>query len=161
MRLTLCICALSAPFIALADCEWSDEYLIPIERKLSFQECVADKKIRIGEIEVQANIEFQIVHSDYPEGNSIWSIHSPDGMTAVVWIENSSFQRNLWVIDPEAKNVLLFSDHSEGRHLNVEFDSNERFRIIHAGMGYRTDYVYERIDGAWTNTGQREYTLER
>jgi hypothetical protein len=160
MKLSIGILALLAPTFAIADCEWSDEFPILNERKLSFQECVAEKRIRIDGIEVQANIDFKIVHANYPEGNTIWSVHSPDNKTAVVYIENSDFQRNAWVIDPKSKDVLLFIDHAEGKHFIVEFDADDRFRIIHAGMGYRVDYLYERVNGSWANTDHKKVDVD-
>ncbi len=141
-------------------CDWTSSFPIPNEEKLEFQECRTANRLRIGGIEVQATIEFDIVHSHYPEGNSIWSRHSSDGKTAVVWIENENRERNAWVIDPQAGEVLLFTDRSEGHHFNVEFDNNDRFRIVHAGMGYRADDVYERVDGLWTHTGRDKVDVE-
>ena len=139
--------------LAAAECDWSEEFPIPNEYRLNFRECVAEKKIKIGDIELQANIDFHIVHANYPEGNTIWSVHSPDGKTAVVYVENNHYQRNAWVIDMESKEIKLFSDHAEGRHFDVRFDSNDQFRVVHAGMGYRTDCMFERNHDNWVATG--------
>ena len=160
MKFLLGILLAFAPTLVAADCVWSDELPIQNEEILTFRECVAERKIRIGAIEVQANIDFQNGYPDCPECNTIWSIHSPDGKTAVVYVENSRYERNAWVIDRVTDEVRLFIDHSEGKHFIVEFDDNSRFRVIHAGMGYRTDYVYERADGIWSNTGHKKIDVE-
>ncbi len=161
MKLSIPIVLLvgSCPGFA-ADCDWTDPHPIPNENKIDFQECKALKRIRIDKVEVQPNIEFEIVHADYPEGNTIWSVHSPDEKTVVVFIENRQYQRNAWVIDRASNEVLLFIDRADGRHFKVTFDGNERFRIIHAGMGYRTDYIYEREAGAWSKTGHEQLATD-
>ena len=160
MRYTVGFLTFLISLAAAADCGWSESYPIPNENILRFQECKADKKIRIGQIEVQPNIDFEIVHSYYPEGNTIWSAHSPDEKTAVVYIENADYERNAWVIDLTTNAVLLFIDHVEGKHFTVEFDRDDRFRIIHAGMGYRTDYHYKRVSGIWTNAGHEKIDVD-
>ena len=134
MKFLLCALGGLAPVLCIADCDWSEEFPILNEKVLTAQECVAERRIRIGGIEVQANIDFQNIRPDCPECNEIWSVHSPDGKTAVVFISNRHYERNAWVIDRVANKVQLFIDHYEGRHFIVRFDSNRRFRARTDGV---------------------------
>lgn len=141
-------------------CDWTEAYLIPNDNKLSFQECKEDKKLKINDLVVIPNIEFEVVHEYYPEGNTIWSTLSPDQKTAVVWLSNRKGKLNAWVINLSSKKVEMFTDHSEGHHFNPKFISNDKFIIVHAGMGYRVDYQYERTSGLWENTGKKVHDVE-
>lgn len=145
---------------SLADCKWSDPEPILNERKLYFQECKEEKLIKIGAIIVKPNIKFEIIHKQWPEGNVIWSRHSPNKKIAFVWIKNYDSERNAWVINLESNKVVMFTDHVEGKHYFPKFISNEKFIIVHAGMGYRTDYTYEYVLGVWVNTGKEEIDVK-
>lgn len=148
------------PISAWSSCDWSSLELIRNEYKLQFQECKKEKKLKIGSIEVEPTIEFELIGEHWPEVNMIWSKHSPDESAAVVWIENANYERNAWVIDLITNRVKMFSDNSEGRHYFIELEDNFRFRIIHAGMGYRTDYLYELKSNNWINTGKVVHDIE-
>lgn len=155
---TLLLASLVSPH-SYAACLWSEPSTIPNEHTLLFQECPEEGKIRVNDIELSPDIEFLIRHEHWPEGNSIWGKISPDGKTAVVYIENSRYQRNAWVINLESNQVELFINHSEGKHFIVRFIDDRHFMITHAGMGYRTDYHYERVDGVWRNTSREDIAV--
>lgn len=170
MRYFVSLVVILTPLLSVAEWSCSSGHAIPNERKLIFYECSQGKILitsihsQSGEelfIELHPNISFNIVHADYPEGNTIWSVHSPDDKTAVVYIENKNLERNAWVIDMISKKVMLFIDKSEGKHFKIEFDANNRFRIIHAGMGYRTDYLYVREGDDWINSSHEKIGLEQ
>jgi hypothetical protein len=165
-RGTLALLALIAIILAListdafAECKWSEKKPIRNNNVLSFQVCDESKTVKINGVEVTPNIPFELVFPDCPECNLIWSRISPDGNTAVVWIVNDESQRNAWVINLTSGAVELFTDKSEGKHYLVKFKSDSEFIITHAGMGYRTDYYYSRIEGTWSNTGREEVDVK-
>jgi hypothetical protein len=137
-------------FNAFAECTWSKKFPILNNTKLSFQECKEQKKIRINQIEVKPSIGFDIVHPYYPEGNTIWSKVSPDEKTAIVWIENNQFERNIWIINLTNNSIeLSISSLAEGRHLFVNFSENDKFIITIAGMGYKKENTYRKVEGLW------------
>ena len=137
-------------FNSFAECVWSKKYQILHSAELTFQECKKNNKIRINGIELTPNISFDIVHSGYPEGNTIWSEVSSDNETALVWLENTRYERNLWVIDLVRNSVeLSISSLSEGKHFSAQFQDNEKFVITVAGMGYKKESHYQRVLGKW------------
>lgn len=144
-------------------CAWSKPRTIRIDEKMYFEVCNENKALRFnGHLVVKPNIPYGLVFPDCPECNLIWSRLSPDGKTAVVWIENDLFQRNAWVVDLESNSVKLFIDASqpEGKHFLVEFKGNGEFTIAHAGMGYRTDYHYKKVGDTWTNTDREKVDVK-
>ena len=137
-------------FNSFGECIWSKKFPILNNGELTFQECKNQKKIRINQIELKPNISFDIVNSYYPEGNTIWSKISADGHTAIVWIENSKFERNAWVVNL-IENSIEFSISSlaEGRHFIVKFIGNDKFSITIGGMGYKKETIYRKVAGKW------------
>ena len=161
MKHTLFILLIFLSCNTFAECRWSEKRPIRNNDKLFFQVCHDNKSIKINETEVKPNISFELIYPDCPECNSIWSTLSPDKKTAVVYIENTNYQRNAWVVDLISGSIELFTDVSEGKHFIVKFNSNSKFTISHAGMGYRTDYHYSKTNGVWRNTGREEIDIER
>jgi hypothetical protein len=135
---------------SFAECNWTSELPILNSKKLTFQECKSQKVLRLNGIEVKPNIDFDIVHENYPEGNTLWSKFSPDLKTAVVWFTNEKYERNLWVIDLSKNSIeLMLTSISEGKHFLVNFDNNQKFVITIAGMGYKEKRIYSKLSGVW------------
>lgn len=152
----LLLCGSSRIF---AECDWTAPQPILNNGKLSFEFCSEDNSVRVNDVVLHPNIDFELLFPDCPECNSIWSVLSPDGNTAVVYIENRQYERNGWVLDLQAGSVELFTDVSRGKHYLVKFSSNTAFTITHAGMGYRTDYYYVKEGGGWRNTGSKKIDI--
>ena len=149
MKLVLTLLTLIT-FNSVAECAWSKTYPILNYKKLTFQECKKERKIRINGIEVEPSIDFEIVDANYPEGNTLWDEMSPDNKTALVWVENNKYERELWVIDLVNNSVeLSISSLAEGRHFLVHFISNERFVVTIGGMGYKKETFYQKASGTW------------
>lgn len=145
--------AFTAMFITpvFANCIWSETKAIPNLKTIVVSQCLADNKLRLNEeLELVVNFELEDV-SDCPECNFVWAKKSPNEETVFVYVENSKYQRNGWLIDIKNNRSLLFVDTSEpkGRHYIPEFIDDSRLRIRHAGMGYKNDEFYVLTNGKW------------
>jgi hypothetical protein len=135
---------------AFAECDWSYKYTISELENLTFQECNSPKKLKINSTVITPEIEFLIVHEHYPEGKTIWAKTSPNKKVAIVWIENTKYERELWVINLINSSVEFhLTSLSEGKHFSAKFVSDEKFKVTVAGMGYKNTRVYRLVSGQW------------
>ena len=139
------------PIYSWAYCDWSREMPIPNGNELTFKECQSERKISVNGIILNPQIEFRIVHDNYPEGNMIWANTSPNEELALLWVENAKYERSLWLLDlSENKIVLSLTSLAEGRHFTAKFDGNEKFIVTVSGVGYKKENTYTLKSGKWS-----------